>query len=125
MYVACILVATCWILTVALAVIMEVCVYFWQPFLGTAMSLPWIYNRHFHFIRHIHSLVFLATTCLLQLVCTPLSSPWINQVHSICRCHFSPQEIISRVKDQLLWSSLHFSSLAGQLCKWVEDCDAL
>lgn len=97
MYMACVLVAICWILAVALAVMMDVCVHFWQLFLGIATSLPWICSRHFHFIQHIHSLVFLVTTCPLQLMCTPLSSPCINQkfylcfqFHSICMCHFFP-----------------------------------
>ena len=97
MYVVSVLVATCWILAVALIVMMEVCVHFRQLFLRTAMSLPSICNRHFHFIQHIHSLVFLVTTCLLRLLCTPLSSPWINQkfylcshFHSICMCHSLP-----------------------------------
>ena len=49
MYVACVVVAACWILAVELAVMMVVCVHFRQLFLGTATSLPWICNRYFHF----------------------------------------------------------------------------
>jgi hypothetical protein len=131
MYVACVLVAPCWILAVELAVMMVVCVHFWQLFLGTATSLPWICNRHFHFIQHIHSLAFLVTKGLLQLLRYVAHASTKNSVSVssfipfVCAIFFLLQEIISRVKDQLLWSSLHFNSMAGQLYKWVEDCDAL
>ena len=132
-YVTCVLVATCWILAVALAVMMEVCVLFWQPFLGTATSLLWICNRQLSFhqtysFSHLFG-HYLPTAVDAHTIKWPMNQPKILSLFPVSFHLYVPffpsQEIISRVKDQLFWSILHFSSMAGQLCNWVEDCDAL